>query len=60
MDWNTLLSTALIVLFIVLMLRGCGGMMSGGGCGMGKRPRRDRAPQAGEAEGHRSRGPERS
>ena len=43
MDWNALLSTIAIVVFIVLMLRGCGGMMAGGGCGMDmrRRPKRD-------------------
>lgn len=40
MDWNTVLSTIAIIVFVVLMMRGCGGMMAGGGCGMG-RPRRD-------------------
>ena len=40
MDWSTLLSTIAIIVFIVLMMRGCGGMMAGGGCGMGRRPRR--------------------
>ena len=39
MDWNTVLSTIAIIVFVVLMMRGCGGMMAGGGCGMG-RPRR--------------------
>ena len=33
MDWQTLLTIAGIILFVVLMMRGCGGM--GGGCGMG-------------------------
>lgn len=40
MDWNTLLSIAAIVIFVVLMMRGCGGMMGGGGCGMGMGPRK--------------------
>jgi hypothetical protein len=43
MDWNTVLSTIAIVVFIVLMMRGCGGMMAGGGCGMGRPRRRDHA-----------------
>lgn len=33
MDWQTLLTIAGIILFVVFMMRGCGGM--GGGCGMG-------------------------
>lgn len=43
MDWNALLSTVAIIVFIVLMLRGCGGMTAGGRCGMDmrRRPRRD-------------------
>ena len=44
MDWNTLLSTIAIIVFVVLMTRGCGGMVAGGGCGMGRprlRARRD-------------------
>ncbi len=45
MDWQSLLRIGGIVLLVVLMMRGCGGMMSGrgmGGCGMGmnSRPRR--------------------
>lgn len=45
MDWNTVFSTIAIIVFVVLMLRGCGGMMAGGGCGMDmrRRPRRDEA-----------------
>lgn len=43
MDWSTVLSIGAIILFVILMMRGCGGMMGGGcgtgGCGMG-RPRR--------------------
>lgn len=35
MDWNTVLSTIAIIVFVVLMMRGCGGMTAGGGCGMG-------------------------
>lgn len=47
MDWNTVLSTIAIIVFVVLMMRGCGGMMAGGGCGMGKSRRKDRAePEA--------------
>lgn len=30
MDWNSLLSAIAIIVFIVLMMRGCGGMMAGG------------------------------
>lgn len=41
MDWNTVLSTIAILVFVVLMMRGCGGMMAGGGCGMGRPRRRD-------------------
>lgn len=44
MDWSTLLSTVAIVVFILLMMRGCGGMMAGGGCGMGVRHRHKRQP----------------
>jgi len=42
MDWNSLLSVALIVVFILLMMRGCGGMMGGGMCGMPRRRPRNR------------------
>ena len=44
MDWNALLSTVAIVVFIFLMMRGCGGMMAGGGCGMGVRHRHGHQP----------------
>ena len=36
MDWSTLISVAAILIFLWLMMRGCGGMMAGGGCGMGR------------------------
>lgn len=49
MDWNTLLTTIAILVFIVLMMRGCGGMMAGGGCGMG-RPRRREKPTGEQQE----------
>lgn len=42
MGWSAVLTTIAIVAFIVLMMRGCGGMMAGGGCGMGKPRRRDK------------------
>lgn len=45
MDWYSVLTTIAIVAFIVLMMRGCGGMMAGGGCGMGKPSRRDKPTQ---------------
>jgi hypothetical protein len=43
-DWSTLFSTLFFVAFVILMLRGCGGMSAGGGCGMHghHRPRRSR------------------
>ena len=44
MDWNALLSTIAIVVFVLLMMRGCGGMMAGGGCGMGVHHRHRRQP----------------
>lgn len=31
MDWSTLVSVAAILTFLWLMMRGCGGMMAGGG-----------------------------
>ena len=34
MDWSTLFSTLLVIVFVFLMLRGCGGMTAGGGCDM--------------------------
>ena len=34
MDWSTIISVVAIVVFLLLMMRGCGGMMAGGGCGM--------------------------
>lgn len=45
MDWRTILTIVGILLFVVVMMRGCGGMMAGGcgvggGCGMGSRRRR--------------------
>ena len=42
MDWNALLSLIAIGAFILLMMRGCGGMMAGGGCGMGVKHRQKR------------------
>lgn len=36
MDWSTLISLAAVLVFLWLMMRGCGGMMAGGGCGMGR------------------------
>ncbi len=39
MDWQALLTMVGIVLFVIVMMRGCGGM-AGGGCGMGSRRRR--------------------
>lgn len=53
MDWHTILTIAGIILFVVVMMRGCGGMMRGGrgmggGCGMGSRPRR---PETKDAKG---------
>lgn len=45
MDWQTLLSIVGIILFVVLMMRGCGGMMAGGGCGMGGRQSRRKQPE---------------
>ena len=44
MDWNALLSLIAIGIFILLMMRGCGGMMAGGGCGMGVSQRQKRRP----------------
>ena len=44
MDWNALLSLIAIVVFILLMMRGCGSMMAGGGCGMGVPHRQKRRP----------------
>jgi len=56
MDWQTLLTIAGIILFVVVMMRGCGGMMSGGcgvggGCGMGSRHRRPEAKDEKAAAG---------
>ncbi len=34
MDWQNVLWIVLIVAAVFLMMRGCGGMMMGGGCGM--------------------------
>ena len=36
MDRSTLLTGAAVLVFLWLMMRGCGGMMVGGGCGMGR------------------------
>ena len=62
MEWGTLFSVALPVLFVFLMFRMCGGMMGGRGmgrgCGMGSRPRKpteddqkDRNPNESRKEG---------
>lgn len=48
MDWNALLSIILVGIFVVLVMSACGGMMAGGGCGMGRDPRRK--PQGEEKE----------
>lgn len=44
MDWHSVLEIVGIILFVVIMMRGCGGMMAGGcgmgGCGMGSRSKR--------------------
>lgn len=55
MDWNTLLSTIAIIVFIVLMMRGCGGMIAGGGCGMGRPRRRDHEKPAAAPPDHAGR-----
>ena len=44
MDWNALLSMIAVVTFILLMMRGCGGMMAHGGCGVGVPRRSTRQP----------------
>lgn len=36
MDWATVFTVGIVILFVVLMMGGCGGMMAGGGCGMGR------------------------
>jgi hypothetical protein len=45
MNWDTLqwiIGVGLFVVFLFIMLRGCGGMMGGmGGCGMGMGSRRE-------------------
>ena len=40
MHWNSVLSTLAIIAFVVVMMRGCGGMV-GAGCGTGHSRRRD-------------------
>ena len=53
MDWNMLISTIAIVAFMLLMMRGCGGMMAGRGCGMGASHRQRRhATAPGESAEH--------
>ena len=47
-DWQTLLWIAGIALLFWFMMRGCGGMMRGGGCGMGGS--RDRGEKSGNEE----------
>lgn len=37
MDWQSLAWIGFVVVLFVVMMRGCGGMMAGGGCGMGSR-----------------------
>ncbi len=43
MDWTTLLYIGIFVVFLLAMMRGCGGMAAGG-CGVGGR-RRDQTPR---------------
>jgi hypothetical protein len=46
MDWNTMLFAIGLIGFVVMMVRGCGGM-AGGGCGMGhSRRQRHSTPPA--------------
>ena len=56
MDWNALLSLIAIGGFILLMMRGCRGMMAGGGCGMGvshqQKRRLDRPSESTENSSH--------
>jgi hypothetical protein len=52
MDWNALLTIGAIVLFVVLMMRGCGGVMAGGGCGMGAHSRQPRRADTDGARDH--------
>lgn len=33
MDWQTIITVGVVLLFIAVMMRGCGGMMRGAGCG---------------------------
>ena len=40
MDWNLIAQIALFAALAYFMMRGCGGMRMGGGCGTGK-PRRE-------------------
>lgn len=35
MDWTTILWIVGVIVFLVIMMRGCGGMMAGRECGMG-------------------------
>lgn len=56
MDWNALLSLIAIGVFILLMMRGCCGMMAVGGCGMGvphgQKRRLDRPSASAEHASH--------
>ena len=36
MDWQTIFTVGIVLVFIIVMMRGCGGMMRGGGCGIGR------------------------
>ena len=54
-DWTTLLWIGGIALLIFFMMRGCGGMMGGGGCGMGGRRH---GPEKDQSEGPSPHSPE--
>lgn len=51
MDWNSLLTVGAIVLFVVLMMRGCGGMMAGAAAEWARGRFVEREVQLGEAAG---------
>ena len=56
MDWQTIITVGVVLLFIVVMMRGCGGMMRGRGCGSSAKGSSCGAPKESLAEDRKSGG----
>ena len=52
-NWETVLWIGGFVLLFWFMMRGCGGIMRGGGCGMGGRPKDGDESQSEKPPPHR-------